>query len=709
MSKVEPGDAILFERGSYFSGQVNINKSGNVNNEIIFGAYGEGRNPVISGAIPIKNWNVYQGKIFIAEADTVIKNIFINNQQMIIARYPNSGYLKIKEPFLDPKTGFKDRQLNQQKGFWDGSNVRIRTINWAFEYTPIKNFANGSVAFLNPTMYPVIAGWGYYLDNNINILDTAGEWYYQNIQNSKGKIYFYVSDDMNPNSSFIEGSVCSYGFYSQQILTNIKIQDLEFRNQNVSGIFFIGVKSGIHIENCTFTGQSQFGINFLNGSDNCKINNCRFYNINGDGIYSNRTKYSIISNNVFKNIGAIPGYGLTGSAFGMTAIAVFSSDSNQIIKNYINGTGHDGINCIGVSNVIEKNVILNTMLLLNDGGAIKSYGLNTKNSVCKNNFIFNVPGNLEGALEVNNEIEAEGIYLDAFCNNMKVLDNTITGCGASGINLYDRTNDNLIKGNVCYDNRYGITFYQDAEPITGNLTMNNIFFGTNASQFSVRLIAYTGTFIPGKFDSNYYCNPVREDLFRYVISGRSAEYSFGIWKRLMGNSSEAYSKVIHGRELSYTKLYINMSDDTLKILIDPTYTSRDLNLKSIYGSIFLPPWSSEILLTSIDADKLPELNIAGGQLMFEITGGNNSSPQWYNLSGKNISGQVSIEAPEGFSISLKDDINFSKTLSVVSDKGNVNEIIFVKFNPAEEKGYYGFISNTSGAANSEIKVSGNYR
>jgi hypothetical protein len=49
VSEFKPGDRILFKRGDIFHGSINIKCSGSENMPIVFGAYGTGPNPVISG------------------------------------------------------------------------------------------------------------------------------------------------------------------------------------------------------------------------------------------------------------------------------------------------------------------------------------------------------------------------------------------------------------------------------------------------------------------------------------------------------------------------------------------------------------------------------------------------------------------------------------------------------------------------------------
>src|SRR5260221_12537628 len=52
---LQPGDSILFERGSVFSGELKMSASGKQGKEIYVGAYGSGAKPVIRGSIEINN------------------------------------------------------------------------------------------------------------------------------------------------------------------------------------------------------------------------------------------------------------------------------------------------------------------------------------------------------------------------------------------------------------------------------------------------------------------------------------------------------------------------------------------------------------------------------------------------------------------------------------------------------------------------------
>lgn len=707
---LKPGDAVLFERGGYFSGQINLKSGGDKNKFFIFGAYGEGQNPVISGAFQIKNWSVYKNNIYKAEVDGEIKNLFVNGEQKILARYPNSGYLKIQGVLSDPKSGFIDKNLNPTNNYWNGSVARIRSVNWAFEYSEIKKYSDGIINLVTKTTYPLNAGWGYYIDNNLNELDTAGEWFFQKTQKGKGILYYYPGKNQNINNLIIEGSIYEYAFFCGMDIKNVAFNDIDMKYQSEYGIWFAAKKENVFINNCKFSGQYKSGINFSDYSKNTKINNCRFYNINGKSIFFINSENSEISDNIFINSGMIPGYGTTGDAYGMSAIVILNSDSNHIFKNYIFNTGHDGINSIGKGNLIEKNIIENSMLLLNDGSAIKSYGENSANCLWRNNFIFNSRGNLEGTVVKYNHIAASGIYLDDHSNNIEVINNTVVNCGLGGINLNNGCRDNLISGNVCYGNNAGINIYQGASRMSGNTVSENIFFGLNKEQYGVQYFITSGLFHPAKFLNNYFSNLYTDELFLIRNNNTKKVENYLQWKKELPAGDESGSVLLNEENYRYSKIFFNMSDDSSLILLNSNSNYRDLNSSGKYGSLKLPPWSSEILVCEKDVNLMPEIYTGNTPLHFgKVSSGNTSDVKWFILSGKNLNEAVNITAPKGFQVSSAEEENYSGSMKIYPVNGSLKKIIFVKFLPAEENNFYDFINITSGNNKEIVKVSGNSR
>ena len=133
-------------------------------------------------------------------------------------------------------------------------------------------------------------------------------------------------------------------------------------------------------------------------------------------------------------------------------------------------------------------------------------------------------------------------------------------------------------------------------------------------------------------------------------------------------------------------------------------------MKSIYGSVTIMPWSSVIILSNADIEKLPEIYTAVNYLNFgNVNNGNASAPKWYKIFGNNIKSEVTISAPDGFEISLSDDEGFSKSLNVFPESGKAEKIIFVRFVPDKEKSYYDSVINISGNLKAAVRVRGSSR
>lgn len=703
--KLQPGDVVLFERDGIYYGQINLNASGNEFQPIIFGAYGTGRDPIISGSVRADNWESVKGNIYSTFVNSEVKDLFYNNKRMILARYPNSGYLRVDRPNPNPLNGFTDSELKQPNGYWKGSNVRIRTENWAYEHTQVQEFKNGILFYSKPTYYSAKEGWGYYLDNNINQMDISGEWFYDiNNKNNSENLYFVFPNGADPNSSDIRATITDCGIFSLMEMTNLILQDIEFRDQYMSGIYFAKKLSKLIIDNCTFRGQNQMGVYVPGKSENVRVNNCRFYDITGKAFYLLNSNNSSLSNSIFQDIGMIEGYGTTGDAFPMSAVLLFGNNNN-ISGNYISNIGHNGINCMGSGNTISRNIVKNCLLLLNDGGAFKCYGENSSSSVWNKNFAYNVLGNIESTNTEGNQIIALGVYLDELANKMKVSHNTISGCGFASIGT-NAGFENLFEYNNCYDNAVGLTFYQNKILCKNNTTKNNILFSNKENQIAVLNQSLYRSNIPGLFDNNLYANPSEYNIFRIMENNIIYDFNFDKWKNFVrsDNSSSIFIK----KEAKYSKLCVNMTDDSITLLLKPEATYTNLNQESIHSFITLLPWSSEILMSNSVIDDQPEISISGGSLKFDEKE-RTEIPLWYSVSGTNLQSNITINPPEGFEVSLKSDYGFTKSLSLTPESGKLDKIIFVRFVPDDKRGYYGFISVNSGYSENKVRVSANSR
>jgi len=78
-SSLNPGDQILFERGGIWREELSVPSSGNAGKPIIFGAYGTGNKPVISGADIISGWSGVRPNIYYAAVGVQPHRVFFDN------------------------------------------------------------------------------------------------------------------------------------------------------------------------------------------------------------------------------------------------------------------------------------------------------------------------------------------------------------------------------------------------------------------------------------------------------------------------------------------------------------------------------------------------------------------------------------------------------------------------------------------------------
>ena len=295
------GDAIYFRGGDSFSGQINVNQSG-----ITIGAYNNGlQNPIISGAVQLSNWTVYSGSIYVAQASSLVKNLFSNGNQMTIARYPNTGFLTIGS--TNGSTTITATGLNQSSGYWNGATIRLRSINWAFETGSVSSFDGTTVTLSNAPEYSLKVGWGFYLDNKLAALDAPGEWY---CDPSNNKVYFYAPGGVNPNTLTVAGSTFDYGVNSYQ--SNLTVQGLNFNYQAQAALRFSGTTTNTRILSNNIYGSFGYGILADGTSSNYTIDGNTIRLVNAGGLFLGNATSVTVKNNTVRNVGLVQGYGRSG-------------------------------------------------------------------------------------------------------------------------------------------------------------------------------------------------------------------------------------------------------------------------------------------------------------------------------------------------------------------------------------------------------------
>ncbi|MGM0624796.1 MAG: C25 family cysteine peptidase [Bacteroidota bacterium] len=105
---------------------------------------------------------------------------------------------------------------------------------------------------------------------------------------------------------------------------------------------------------------------------------------------------------------------------------------------------------------------------------------------------------------------------------------------------------------------------------------------------------------------------------------------------------------------------------------------------------------------------LPGLTATPDNLVFDDLLEDETAELSYHLSGSNLSDDVTVTAPEGFTISTTSGSDFSSNLVLPAEDGTVDETVYVQFAPESIESYSGQIMHeTADVPNTFVSVSGN--
>lgn len=538
-STFQPGDQILFERGSSYPGQFTLNASGSSSQPIVIGAYGSGALPEISGASTVSGWTAHQGNIWRANIAGPVKYVRVNGNLMTLARYPNTGWLRVAS---GSTTSVNSASLTQANGYWNGARLVLRSTNWCYENAEIGTFTNSTITFPAIHYSPGAHQWGFFLCNKLSELDSPGEWYHDA---TTGVLYLWAPSNADPNGLQVLASVSDYGVELAYQKHHVTIQDLAFRGQRVAGIYNNG-GANVTVTGCTFE-WSYYGLRTYGSYGTYTGNTVRHTFATGMTISED---HCTVSNNTVEDIALVPGLG--ESYWGYYGMHV-SGATNIVRNNRIARTGNSGL-FLGGSPLVEKNVISDALMTVNDGGGI--YWDSANGATIQDNIISNVGGNMESVAAdyAINDPLGHGIYFgNAETHNIIVRRNTVSACSSAGIHVdHTMVSSGIeVRDNVLYDNDIQLSI-TDQSNVNGPgatapyyvANFNDIYSGNtlyclNKDQRCVQQYHTHGTNLVdfGTFSNNKYFNPFNE-LSIVVINSNASSMKYYTLERWRAERNE---------------------------------------------------------------------------------------------------------------------------------------------------------------------------
>jgi len=624
-NSLQAGDTIFLRRDGVYEGTITIRQSGTAQKPIVITAYGDGAEPIVTGSVMLKEWKPAGNNRYEAIVKQPVYDLFMNDQRLTPARYPNSGFLTIDKAY--GKDSIESNALQEQDGIWDGATLRLRPIDWVYETRTVKSYQKGLLiqgpqdryliekSFEQRTLggqtgiYPFQKGYGFYLEGLPAMVDTAGEWSWRD-----GKLLVQLPEGTSPNTSMMNAVVHHYGVWLTAGVRHITLKGIEFTQLEKAGI-----GGSWHVANVTIT-QNKFhhihgsGVWFDSASARVVISKNQFNDILGRGISLLEAVESEIAYNDLKRIGLARGHGWSG-VNGATGILLHNTERkvqfdttfahhNSVRYNRVDSCGYNGIRVDGHHNVVEYNVIDHCSLTLNDGANLYCFAAGfgvTHHSIFRNNIVRYSIGDSKAT--PGNPNLAFGIYIDNNSYNMLVEGNTVISTGASGILNNDGSFSNTFRNNTIYDCQDGLGFAEWANvgKLFGLLVEGNTVIATKPKQWAVSMTNWLAPKLDvGIMRNNRYINTASTNFFYYTTKqfpeASRLPLSFEQYQRIINN--EQGSSVVSARTPWVKDLepVVYVNDSATETTINLVKESRFTDSTMAAEMVSIQPFSSVVIL-----------------------------------------------------------------------------------------------------------------
>lgn len=523
---LNPGDTVFFKRGDTWNAsnggygsasQLNF-KSGNAAMRVVYTSYGKGNMPIISGAkeISTNGWQLYKGSVYKKNIGGVKESslLYFNEKLLIPARWPNYSFPSNGLAIADYVNSLT---MQMQYNYLVDSSLKaifpnaadlsgaVITANDRFSletravtsYDPLSNriYFNSAASYF--TVVAFDNNRGYYISNALALLDTAGEWFFDQATQD---LYIYFPNGAAPKStdkiSWASAAIGAGPATGTQ--SYFSVIGLDFRHHSSVSVN-IPYTINATIKNCNFLNTKtgiQCSWQYTRPTENALIENNSFAEINYEAIAACRSKNCTIQGNTINRVGVIMGLGqAVGDEFWLTAegINFQTGAENNIVKyNNIDSCGRMGITIARTKeSKVSHNVINAACLNFNDCGGIYSAGnadssstppgYTLINNVIEYNIVKNVYGNYHGTYQqAYKKFDANSIYPDVARYGADTIRYNTVINGTKGICLYDNINE-YVYGNTFYNagqSQVNITrVKRSGTAVWGNNTIkNNIMF-----------------------------------------------------------------------------------------------------------------------------------------------------------------------------------------------------------------------------------------
>ncbi|MBC8375921.1 MAG: T9SS type A sorting domain-containing protein [FCB group bacterium] len=369
-----------------------------------------GENVRMDGTISIdSSWIQHSGSIYKTTLAEPVWQLFVNDEMMISARWPNATFenLWLTDEIWAWGNAQDDNGLqydlphdgeslsNLNFSLEDGGIAILNVGNWKTWARPVLNHTPGSDNFGYEPVPGYKTKWQnhhYFLEGKLELLDSPGEWFYNP---ETQELYLWLPGGGNPSNQSVHGKIQDYAITISNS-NNVSIRGLDFFATTLT----LNGSEDVLIEDCDFNfpsyskrmigDLSDTEITLLWGSDREGwagniLRNCSFQYTEGPAL-DIRGVRNQIDNCLFHHID------YTSVVFGGNAKSIRSYNGHGTILRrntfYISGNTSCYRGTASTSeypSIIEYNNIYRVGLMGSDGASIQM-GTGAENSIIRYNW-----------------------------------------------------------------------------------------------------------------------------------------------------------------------------------------------------------------------------------------------------------------------------------------------------------------------------------
>jgi len=455
--------------------------------------------------------------------------LFHNGKPMIISRWPNEGFSRIKD-LVEPGTQVIRNYVGSKTGaFYYDNNRSLRWVNekdmwahgywfwdWSDEKQKIKSIdtANKIILLEEPYhSYGYRKNQNYYVYNLLSEIDTQGEWY---LDRNSSLLYFWPVDNSKINTSVVST------LDNLVLVKNTQYISLQNISFEVSRNILAKVEGGSNNSfiSCSFLNSNKDAIS-ITDSPNSKVESSELAFLGASAIIiRGGDRQTLTAANICAVNNDIHDYGINNPSY--SAGVTLSGVGNCIKNNNIYNAPHSAILFSGNDHMIEYNDIHDVVQQSNDAGAIYAgRDWTMRGNVIRYNYFHNINGfENNGAVGVymDDEMSSSQIFGNIFdnvslailigggkyhtiennlfinANRSILIDGRGLGWGAGNLEQLTTRLEAVPYRSSIWKNKYPMLYtindFELRAPI-GNVIKNNLFFSENWNDVKAESIEYT--------------------------------------------------------------------------------------------------------------------------------------------------------------------------------------------------------------------------